>query len=1026
MNNLPKNLPSEAVLDGLGYRIERVATMKPIDYRFTELVHTKSGGRIILTDRKDNYKTFSIIFRTTPTDDTGVFHILEHSVLAGSEKFPLKDPFTEVLKGSLNVYMNAFTSSSSTYFPFTTPSDKDFFGLAEVYLDAVFRPLAKKNECIFLQEGHRVEFDENGVPFRTGVVYNEMEGVYSSLDDFADYEICKLEYPSGTFAYDSGGHPDHIHELTYEQFKSTYEKFYRPECCMVFLDGTLDAEKALTLIASYFDGYEARGDVPSIDMGGEQIVYNYLDENAVLPSCHYPVQSEEDTKCSLFLRWRGPKSALRAENLALQYAVNLLAQSNASPFVKEIIDTGLCTDVSLEYRTSTMAGFLECIIEGIEQKDANALVGITVDTLRRLCDEGLSLEELSAEIKHREFISKLADTGSTPVGIAQMGIFRTAFAEGSDPVACTDFDAIFGHIKQIVAEGGCERLLKEYALDTLPVAMLMIPDQELNARRMAQRDSEVRAIYAEGTEARRIAEEKLASLRRWQQTEDSEEALAALPTLKIEDVGELGEPVNCVTDIRDGVPVIHNLLPTSGVPHYRLYFDISDFPADKLYLIELYNAIRRDLPTECGSCIEFATKVKTKLGAFSRSYAVMKQRDSAKLFYLVTASALTEDLCNLPEILREGLYTVDNSATDIIKRGLDQLIMRLPEDIETGASDLALSRALGMFDASEALKDKIYGIDYIKRLKQIDTDGDLTWLSEEFERMKDYFTPDRLVITCTDTAYNPELADIIVDTVRLGAEEYSVKRAGGVPTSAVKERKSYPDKGASDGTERAPLSDRIEAIWRVLSDMTERYPCNVEKNEKKSVGIAIANGVNHANLVTNFKTVTGQGYIGAFGTANNLLSMTDLWESIRIKGGAYGAGISARYNTGGVVIHSYRDPAPEKSAELFRRVPDMLRQRAEEFEGNDGLTEYIIGAVAGLESPLSPRSEGASNTGTLMCMISRADNERRRNEILATTADDLRAVADIYEEAISNGVYAVAAPIERLKEMPFIDEIITF
>ena len=190
MNNLPENLPSKAVLERLGYRIERVATMKPMGYRFTELVHTKSGGRIILTDRKDNYKTFSIIFRTTPTDDTGVFHILEHSVLAGSEKFPLKDPFTEVLKGSLNVYMNAFTSSSSTYFPFTTPSDKDFFGLAEVDLDAVFRPLAMKNECIFLQEGHRVEFDENGVPFRTGFVYNEMEGVYSSIDDFADYEIC--------------------------------------------------------------------------------------------------------------------------------------------------------------------------------------------------------------------------------------------------------------------------------------------------------------------------------------------------------------------------------------------------------------------------------------------------------------------------------------------------------------------------------------------------------------------------------------------------------------------------------------------------------------------------------------------------------------------------------------------------------------------------------------------------------------------------------------------------------------------
>ena len=257
--------PAEDRLSELGFAVEHIGYMKTEDYEYTRLIHKKSGGRVTICHREDRYKTFSIVFRTSPVDDSGVFHILEHSVLCGSRKFPVRDPFTEVMKGSLNVYMNAFTGADRTYYPFSTPSEQDFFNLAEVYLDSVFDPLVMEEESIFLQEGHRLERIEGSVGYgaedftRTGVVFNEMEGAYSSVEDHADYFLSAMMFPGGTYAYDSGGHPDRVEELTYEALRDTYRRFYKPQSCMVFVDGGVDCDRLLTLLCEYFDRYDCDG-----------------------------------------------------------------------------------------------------------------------------------------------------------------------------------------------------------------------------------------------------------------------------------------------------------------------------------------------------------------------------------------------------------------------------------------------------------------------------------------------------------------------------------------------------------------------------------------------------------------------------------------------------------------------------------------------------------------------------------------------------------------------------------------------
>lgn len=269
-----------------GFKVLSEAHIDEVDGTLYDTIHEKSGARLLYLDRSDENKTFAIGFKTIPKDDTGVFHILEHSVLCGSKKFPVKDPFTELIKGSITTYLNAFTSGDKTIYPVSSKNNKAFLGLVDVYLDAVLHPLALENPFIFMQEGHRLEFDADGKLNITGVVYNEMKGVYSSADEYADYHITRRVSPGGTYSYDSGGNPDFIPTLTYEDFKAAHAKFYHPSNACIFLDGEVDLSEILSLIDSYLSEYDKRKCDITIDDGGSPITEPLITS--------YPIEDEED------------------------------------------------------------------------------------------------------------------------------------------------------------------------------------------------------------------------------------------------------------------------------------------------------------------------------------------------------------------------------------------------------------------------------------------------------------------------------------------------------------------------------------------------------------------------------------------------------------------------------------------------------------------------------------------------------------------------------------------------------------
>ena len=1018
---------NEPLLTELGFEVEKVGHMKTEDFLYTRLYHKKSGGRVTLCHREDGYKTFSIVFRTSPSSDNGVFHILEHSVLCGSRRFPVKDPFTEVMKGSLNVYMNAFTGSDRTYYPFSTPSEKDFFNLAEVYLDSVFHPLAIENEHIFMQEGHRIEKKAGAVGddphdpalyTRTGVVYNEMEGAYSSVDDFADYRISKMMYPGGTYAYDSGGHPDCVEELTFAEFSETYHRFYHPENCMVYADGGVDCERLLRLISGYFDEYIATGHPEGLSLGTAPILYDYRSADARVEREYYPAAEGDDTT-RLCLGWRGAPFGDRAEHNAMTVAFSTICDSNSSRLKKAMMDSGICEDMSLTHMSDGIDGVSYAELDGVDPDKAEQAVVLLTEELRRIVEEGIDRESLTATLKQVEFVTRMSDSGTTPRGIVNLRKFNNCFIYGAEPEDMGDMDALFEPLYAMLDNGGYERVIKRRILDTLPTALLCVPDSRRAVQRRREAEERLAAALPKTDEGWRQLEKANRSFTLWQRQQDSDEAIASIPRLTLSDVGEPAPLTDTAGGVIGGVPVIHHRIRTGGVCHVEIYFDLSDLDTESLYLAGLFSVLRGEMPTASGSAAHFRNKIRMKIGSLSVNTVCLKQGDEPRLYLCLRASALEKDGKNLPEIIKEALYTLDFTDTEALSMRLDQYLLALTQSIDEWAQDAITVRALGMFDRTEALKDRVLYLSSGEKVKHLmgASPEELLPIAEGLERIKPMLTPDRALIAVTRDEFDTGLVLSLIDAICAGAE--LVSKAQPSMSEWVK-NPITPDevrmvKGAED-------------ISSLLIDRAKRIPCPVGLFKKESVGLATTSDTAYAQLVSNFKTETDcSEHRGSFLAYNNIMNLGPLWELIRVRGGAYGAGLSTKANTGGIVVHSYRDPSPDRSLKIFAATCTLMEELLSRLDSpekngdaeaqNNPLADYLISTVGSTDSPMSPRAESYAATNRILCLLGGGELLRRRAQILATDPTELRSVGRIYAQALSRGVVAVAAPEERLRTL---------
>lgn len=931
-----------------------------------DMTHEDSGARLLYLDRSDENATFAIGFKTTPTDDTGVFHIMEHSVLCGSKKFPIKDPFTELLKGSVSTYLNALTSGDKTLYPVSSKNAKAFRGLVDVYLDAVFNPLVLENPYIFMQEGHRYEFDEDGKLTVTGVVYNEMQGVYSTADDYADYLISRRVCPGSTYSYDAGGNPDFITDLTYEQLVDAHKRFYHPSNACLFLDGDVNLDEILPLIGSYLGKYEKRDTDVCINNGSSPLTEIYEDT--------YPIEKEEDSKdkTRVYLCYNSYSHSEREELSALSLVTEALSDLNTAPLTKRILDTGLCESFSLYTTRSYSLNALNVFFTGVKDGKEHELIAAYDEALADILNRGIPKDILSSALKRREFNVREADYGTFPAGMVYMRACIENAMLGESPADALKYENLLAKMRENLDTGYYEDVIRR-VVDSPRATLILHPDSEFTDKKDAELEEKLAAIY-EKMSADDVARLKaeLEQFEKWQSEPDTPENLATLPTLTIDDLNT--EPKRIPTDIVtiDGCTALLHPLHTGGISYAELYFDVSDADADELHYIRLFTDLIFEWDSDKRSVTELRNETKSHLGAFYLTPHPTQCNGESKLYLMMNASCLDGEKEKALEIIEEYLYhTVFNNA-DILKKNIKQHYTFSLEGIVSRGDSYANMRDAAKHSAYNAMTEHLFGYEYHLFIKNLAKNIDQA--SEDvlarLERVRDtYFCRERLTLGITEP-YGGDFAEKIVRTVRQG--------------------------GSPSG--KSPL-EPIECV-----------------NE----GIAIPASISFASRVGNMDKIGENLYTGAFSVMQSIISLEILWNEIRLKNGAYDTGFFAK-PSGNVGCYSYRDPSPMASVDYFTRIADEVSSFLED---EPDLLKYVIGVFGSSDTVTTPRNDGSTATKRYLAGRTHELIVKRRQECLNTTLDDLKRINEIIRDTVQSSTFTVVGPRDELEKIPNIDRIL--
>ncbi len=941
-----------------GWLITDACRVKEIDATLYLLSH-ESGAKLCYIEREDQSKTFAVTFGTVPTDDTGVFHILEHAVLCGSEKFPTKEPFTELLKGSLNTFLNAMTYNDRTSYPVASRNDKDFYNLVSIYLDAVFRPRATSVENIFRQEGWRYELGEDGLEYN-GVVYSEMQGAYSSPDELADYHLSRLIYPGGTYSYDAGGHPDCIPGLTYEQFCAMHSKFYRPENAYFFLDGKPDLDSILPLINSYLDGHERESFSLDIELGGEIITEPFTAEYGIEPG------EDASNKGRVYLAYRAADYSEIVRSTALTVIIDALADSNDAPLKKAILASDLCDNVYLYAPTGNKYNSFNVEFRGVKDGCESELIAhfdrVIADTVKGGVDKAL----ISASIDLAEFRAREADYGSYPKGIVYLSAIMEGWLYGIHPKYMLSYESIYTELRKNNENDYYTLLLKEI-ISGERATLILHPSAtyaEKSAKKTGDRLNTVAKEIGEAGIAALAAQSK--DFLEWQSIPDTPEALSTIPRLSISDLGDM--PCRTPTEVQsvDGATVLYHPIPTSGISYLEIYLDASDTAPEDIPALVFMGLLYSNLDTVRGSAGDFRRRSKSELGSIALTNHAAKLCEEPKLYMLLQLSFLdTKKTAALP-LFEEYLYgtVLENRAA--VRRILTQLSSTMTDRIISAGHSYAVTRCAARYSRFEALKERVIGYEFYRWIKKMAsaTDKELDLLIEKMAALRaKIFTRPRTTAALTGVR-DPELIRSVVEIIKKD--------------------------GAPSGKSEIQLLPT--------------------RNE----GIAIPSQVSYAALGTNLYTGGEDYHTGAWSTLATLLNYQILWEEVRVKGGAYGTGFVSRANSGTTAFYSYRDPNPARAISIFRTAPERIR---EALSGDTDLTNFIIGTVGTLDEVTTPATDGNTATTLYLAGKSHEDVIRARREVIATDTAELIKLSETLEQISERATVTVVGSREVLETL---------
>ncbi|MFW5669859.1 MAG: insulinase family protein, partial [Acetivibrio ethanolgignens] len=880
-------------------------------------------------------KVFSIGFRTPPVNSTGVAHIIEHTVLCGSKKFPVKDPFIELAKGSLNTFLNAMTYPDKTIYPVASCNDKDFANLMDVYMDAVFHPNIYKREEIFLQEGWHYELErvEDEITIN-GVVYNEMKGAFSSPEQVLYRLIQQSLFPDTAYGVESGGDPAYIPDLSYEEFLDFHRKYYHASNSYIYLYGNMDVEEKLRWMDEEYLGKFGKEEVDSRILTQE----SFSERRTIIES--YPVTEESDEdKTYLSYNVVMGTSLDRELYLAIQILDYVLLSAPGAPLKQAILDAGIGNDIlSGSYENGIKQPYFSIITKNAGEDQKEDFLEVIETTLRRLCREGLSKQTLLAAINYFEFKYREADFGQFPKGLMYgIQMLDSWLYDDTKPFIHVCENDTFARLRKAIDTGYYEELIETYLLDNPHSTLVVVkPEAGLTAREEESLKNKLAAYKASlSKEELEKLVKRTKELHIYEETPSTEEELLAVPMLSISDIKKEAARLYLEEKKVGAVKVLHHNLYTNGIAYVKFSFEVTDRGQEASWL-SLLSTVLGYVDTKKHSFGELSNEINIHTGGIGTDVNIYNRADDVDSYtarFEIKTKALYQELSTAFLLIREMVEDTIFNDTKRMQEILAELKSRLEMRMNSSGHSTAVLRGMSYFSESDMFDDLAGGVGYYRFICE---------LEGQFEEKKEE----------------------IENTLRRLAGE--IFRQDNLLVSVTADEEGYQVFEQS-------VPELLKAFQGRKPDFKEEKLVPVRKNE----GLKTPGQVQFVARCGNYMK-KGLAYTGALRVLKVILSYEYLWNAIRIKGGAYGCMCGFSYDGKGYLV-SYRDPELLKTDEVYKNTADYIKG----FEVTDrDMTKYIIGAISALDTPLTPMAKGSRSFGAYLCGVDEAFLQKERDEVL--------------------------------------------
>ena len=934
------------------------------------LRHKKSGARIAILSNNDDNKVFYIGFRTPPEDETGVPHIIEHTTLCGSKKFPVKDPFIELAKGSLNTFLNAMTYPDKTVYPVASCNDQDFKNLMDVYLDAVFNPNITKYEEIFKQEGWHYELTGKDDELKiNGVVYNEMKGAYSSPDEVLSSQIYRSLFPDNTYSKDSGGNPEYIPKLTYEAYLDFYHKYYHPSNSYIYLYGDMDVVERLEwLDKEYLSLYDYKKVNSEIN---KQPAFDEI-KNV---ETQYSITMDDSQENKTYLSYNRVVGDTLDEMLyqafdVLDYA---LVSSPGAPVKQALIDAGIGDDVYGSYDAGILQPVFSFVAKNANASQADEFESIIENTLKEVVKTGINKEALLAGINSSEFKFREADFGQFPKGLLfGLNCLDSWLFDDMKPFIHLECLGTFAKLRKAVDTDYFEKLIQEYLLDNTHGSSVTVkPKRGLGNEReeaLAKELSDYKASLSD-EEIKKLIEDT-EHLKKYQEEPSSDEDLRKLPMLTRADMKKNAMPFSNIEDELLDVKVVRHDIESNGIDYISFLFDAGDFAQSELGYLGFFTNALGLVSTEKYSYTDLANATNIYTGGISTgtaSHPDIKDRNNFVFKLEVKLKVLEKNLDKALELMEQMLLTSDFTDTKRLGELVAQIKARLQANLSSSGHLVAAMRSMSSFSRYALYQDELKGIAFYRSICHIEKE-----LSESPKRVSDklaaiakkLFARNRMLISFTgnNEAYcnaKPSLEKVIAGFDKMSA----IGNQAEVHFNTAKE--AFID------------ASQIQYVAKTGDFICEGYE-----------------------------------YTGALRLLRIILSYDYLWINVRVKGGAYGC-MNTFLRSGESYFVSYRDPNLSDTLDVYDRIPEYIKSFSPD---ERDMTKYIIGTFSALDTPMNPEAKGSRSLSAYLEGITYEQIQKERNEILNAQPEDIRRLADLVEAVLKKDSICVIGNENMIKE----------